>query len=178
VDDANLGFIPFHGFQYFVEVRGNRMIDEYDYDSKCSLYGGIGLFHGAATAATLPMPSSPVVVGYGVSIARNTIRHADGIRGGAIGLHDTWHEPPGSRMYVNTLVHHNLIRNLPVPPPAPTTRIDQCDGVSYSCTGDPIQGVGIHIRIPLNHDTVLHGNVIAGVPTPVIDNGTDTVQVP
>jgi hypothetical protein len=178
VDEPELGYIPFQEFQYFVEIRGNTMADEFDYDSECSWHGGIGLWHGAATRSSLPMPPSPVVLGYGVSIARNTISRADGIRGGAIVLADTWQEPPGSRMYVNTLIHHNRIADLPLPGPAPTTSLNECDGVTSPCSSGPVRGVGIHVTTPLNYYTVRHGNVFAGVPTPEIDHGTQSVPWP
>jgi len=167
-------FSSWECFDYFVEIRGNTFDDEPEYDSACS-WSGISLCHGAASGSPSNMPPSPVVLGYGVSVAHNVISHADGIRGGAIVFGDTWWEPAGSRMYVNTLIYQNALSDLPQ-----TSTIMMTTDVNtgfISCADDPVRGVGIHIKLPLIHSTVLSDNTFTAVPTPWIDNGTGTVQV-
>ena len=62
------------------------------------------------------------VLGYGVSIGRNTISHADGLRGGAIVAEDGYYtSSPGYPMLVNMLIHNNAIQNLGNAPPSTGT---------------------------------------------------------
>jgi hypothetical protein len=168
-------FTAFQRFAYFVDVRANTLSGEADYDSTCS-WAGVSLWHGAASGPPENMPPSPVVLGYGVSVARNVISHSDGIRGGAIVFADTWWEPEGSRMYVNTLIYQNVINNLPAPLSPTIQSGSACTG-SFMCGDNPIREVGIHIRLPLVHSTVISENTFSDVLLPLIDNGTRTVHV-
>jgi len=59
-------------FNLFLEIRDNLIDGEYDWSSDCSR-SGIGL--GVASAEWGDAP--PPTVGFGVSVAHNTIRHAD-----------------------------------------------------------------------------------------------------
>lgn len=162
-------------FAYFVDVRSNTLSGEADYDSTCS-WAGVSLWHGAASGPPETMPPSPVVLGYGVSVAKNSISHADGIRGGAVVFADTWWEPEGSRMYLNTLIYQNEISNL-LAPSAPTMQsASSCSG-SFMCGDDPVREVGVHIRLPLVHSTVISDNTFSDVQRPLVDNGTRTVHV-
>ena len=173
--ESEYNYPAWQRFAYFLDVRGNELAGEPDYDSACS-WAGVSLWHGAVSGPPENMPPSPAVLGYGVSIAKNSISHSDSIRGGAIAFADTWFEPNGSRMYVNTLIYGNEISNLP-PPTSPTVAsMSACSG-SFDCGDNPIRQVGIHIKMPLIHATVLSDNTFTQVFTPLIDNGVRTVQV-
>lgn len=168
-------FTAWQRFSYFIDVRGNELAGEPDYDSACS-WAGVSMWHGAASGPPENMPPSPVVLGYGVSVARNSISRSDSIRGGAIAFADTWWEPNGSRMYVNTLIYGNAISNLPPPASSSFESMNTCAG-AFHCGDTPIRELGIHIKMPLIHATVLSENTFTDVLTPLIDNGVGTVQV-
>ncbi len=164
------GLIQRQDFKYFVEIRGNTLNGEYDYNTDCS-WSGISLWHGAATAA-LPekqMPPSPVVHFYGVSIAANSLAHADAIRGGAISFADTWWVAPNSRIALNTLVQHNRILDMPN---TAFTNSVRCDNANIP------RSVGINIRRPETVNTILYGNTFDNsVVSPLLNKGTNTIQV-
>jgi len=96
--------------QLFLEIHGNAMHGKYDWDSNCS-ESGISGWYGAS-----PTPSSPPpVMGYGVSIAHNTIDHADGLRGGAISTMLSWHAGPAPHEWPlvrGLLIQHNQIADI------------------------------------------------------------------
>jgi hypothetical protein len=96
--------------QMFLEIRGNAIHGKYDWGSNCS-ESGISGWYGAS-----PTPSSPPpVMSYGVSIAHNTIEHADGLRGGGISTMLSWYAGPvrSDRPLVrNLLIQHNVLEDI------------------------------------------------------------------
>jgi hypothetical protein len=150
-------------FQAFVEIRGNTIDHEYDWNSDCSRSGIYGS-HGASPTPNEPPP----VAGYGVAIARNHIVRADGLRGGAITIPLSWHggPPPGKwKLLNNTLIHHNLIEEMAGPVP------------SRACDQPQSARIGIHVGSPLVWNSVLYANRCRNVPVPLVDAGSNTQQV-
>jgi hypothetical protein len=96
--------------QSFLEIRGNRIEGEYDWDSACSLSGIMASYAAAPTRSNAPPPLS-----IGVAISHNTINHADGLGGGAISVQPTWYRgPPGYEkpLIQNLLIDHNQISDV------------------------------------------------------------------
>jgi hypothetical protein len=93
--------------------------------------------------------------------------HADGLRGGAISLPLAWHDgPAGTRKLVdNTLIQHNLIRNLEGSVP-----MRNCDEAQVARTGIQLFRPGVSA-------SVLYGNSCRDVARPVADSGSNTVRV-
>ena len=160
---VELADLNVRSFQYFIEVRGNTIIDEYDFDSDHS-WSGITLRY-----ASDPDHPSPVV-GYGISVSHNTIDHADGLRGGTIGIVLAGNAPPTPYQHKSTLIHHNHISDV--------MRLDD-QGV---CLPDnPVArngGVGIHIHKAFTWDTVLYANTTKEVCHDLVNEGTNTWPVP
>lgn len=151
VDRACADCRSWTALQSFVDVRGNLIEGEYNAASRES-HSGIQGSHGAS-----PSPgSSPPVASYGVSISHNTIRHADGMRGGAISVPLTWHAGPAPHRWPlvdNLLIHHNDISDL------------------RGGTGISLQQGQTVWR------TVLFANSCRDVGTPLRDGGKETVSV-
>jgi len=149
--------------KYFVEVRGNTVDHEYAYDDPCSL-SGIKLEYGSRAAN-----QSEVVEGYGVNIVKNTIVNADGLRGGGIAIVSGWFSPTAP-MFRSTLIQKNTIRDIqgePIGAAEPDTKA--CD-VRHD-------RIGINLAAGAWR-TVLFGNAIGTVANPIVDEGTQTVQLP
>jgi hypothetical protein len=145
----------------FVELRGNLVDGEYDWNSDCS-WSGIQLQYAAAPEV------APPTVSFGISIAHNEIATADGLRGGAISMPLTWYAgPPPHRWALidNTLVHHNRIRNLT----GPAAR-KQCDGASWERAGVKLAGADLAWR------TVTYSNSCASTPIGYRHGGNETVN--
>jgi hypothetical protein len=151
-------------YQYFLEIRGNTIDGEYDWKSDCS-QSGILLSHSAA-----PTPASPPpVLGYGVSIARNIIRHADALRGGAISVALTWHQGPPPHDWdtiESLLIHNNTIEAIDGRPPE-----RQCDVEQKTRLG-----INLH-QAQMVHGTVLYGNSCSSVAEGINDSARDTIRV-
>jgi hypothetical protein len=139
----------------FVEIAHNHIIGEYDWSDGCSSSGILG------SLAASPSPIAlPTTVGFGISIAHNTIDHADAWRGGAIALSPTWHEgPPPSRwpLVNGTLIQHNRIENI-------------FGAIAKPCQADKaLPRMGINMgRASLAHGTVLHANSCKNVLQPLV----------
>jgi hypothetical protein len=166
-----------HGvsLQSFIDVRRNTIEGEVDYASNCSI-GGINWSYAALTGPDVNnLPPSPVVEGYGISIANNSVTHADGVAGGAISLTYSWRSPPNSHSFEHVLIHHNSISDLAAPAPdrLETTTTSLCKGV-LGCL-KPIRDVGIFIQEPVTYWTVLYKNASSQVATPVLDDGSNTM---
>jgi hypothetical protein len=166
------GYRYFQQLQYFNEVRYNRVLDEPDYDSGCSA-SGIQLPFGAAsgTPAQPTANPSPVVAAYGVQVLHNHVEHADGLRGGALTMPPTWWVTPSSRLWLNTLIHHNAFVDLPATPVSVST-LDGCIG-PVACE-DPPRGICVNLLDPAIHSAVLYGNTCPAGATPLVDLGTAT----
>jgi hypothetical protein len=150
--------------QWFLDVRGNTIDGEYDWQSDCS-HSGIFGSHSAS-----PTPSSPPPVSsYGVTIAHNTIRHADAFRGGAIGVALTWHQGPAPHNWNvvdNMLIHHNSIVDIDGRGPIRKCDIDQRSRI----------GINLH-QSTMVWGTVLYANSCVNVTTAIQDTGSATVRV-
>ena len=150
-------------FHSFLEIRANVVDGEYDWTNDCSS-SGITAGVGAAAGAETPPPT----VGFGVSIAHNTIRRADGLRGGAIGQVDSWSAGPAPHRWPlsdNMLIHHNSISDIDGP------RATAICSTSHPRTGIAFAEPGIAWR------TVLYANSCKNVSTPLGGGGVDTVKV-
>jgi hypothetical protein len=155
------GYTGYTVSQYFIEIRGNSIDHEYNWDSDAS-WSGIFPFFGASPTPNAPPP----VMGYGISIARNTIIHADGLRGGAISEALSWYAGPSPnnwKLVKNTLIYHNTIQDLSGPPPT--------GGADWTQT----TRVGIHLTSPLVWNTVLYANTFNNVTTQLVDQGIGTI---
>ena len=130
--------------QYFLEVRNNLIDKEYDWHSDCS-WSGIMTSYGAS-----PTPGSPPpVTSYGVSIAGNTIIHADGFAGGAISFSPTWWDGPKPNQWKevsNTLIYKNKIVDILGAAPV------------KKCAGSQIGRTGIELTAPTVSSTTLYSN--------------------
>jgi hypothetical protein len=92
----------------FMEIRDNLIDGEYDWDTDCSSSGITG-----SLAASPGTP--PLTVNYGLTIAHNTINHADAKLGGAITMTPAWYNGPAPYRWplVDTfLIHHNTITDM------------------------------------------------------------------
>jgi hypothetical protein len=150
--------------QFFVDIRSNLIDGEYDWNSDCS-HSGIYLAHSAAATPD----SAPPTVSYGVSVAHNTIRHADGLRGGGIVVPLTWEAgPPPHRwpLVSNLLIQHNDLQQLSGPPP------------QHRCDNPQSSRIGINLyQADMVRGTVLYANACRNVDTPLHDGAVRTVRV-
>lgn len=150
--------------QSFVEIHGNTLDGEYSWLSDCS-QSGIMIANSAAPAPSGPPPT----LGYGISVAHNTIRHADGLRGGAITVPLTWHQgpPPHRWNAIETLlIHHNVIRDLNGP--APMRRCDHAQRYR----------IGINLyEAQMVRGTVLYANTCTSTGKRLQDGARETIRV-
>lgn len=146
-----------------IEVRGNVIDGEYDWNSDCS-HSGIFVSHSAGSSADSPPP----IAGWGVSIAHNSITHADGFRGGAITVPLTWLKGPWPhdwKVVNNLIIQHNSIRDIDGPPP------------SKRCERGQTGRVGINLfDASLVWRTVLYGNKCTNVQKRLNDTAHNTVR--
>jgi hypothetical protein len=94
----------------FLQIRDNLIEGEYDWADDCS---SSGIFGSMAAGETPHSP--PPTASYGVTIAYNSIDHADGWQGGAISLLPTWFEGPAPHRWplvASTLIDHNSLLGL------------------------------------------------------------------
>jgi hypothetical protein len=148
----------------FLEIRGNTIDGEYDWDDGCSSSGILG------SIAIGPTPHSvPPTASYGLSISHNSISDADATQGGAISLMPTWYQgpPPNRWPFVsNTLIFHNELRGLDSAP-------------ARACKGGPI-----HVRTGISLGTsalvsrsVLYSNSCGRARRPLDIRESETVRV-
>jgi hypothetical protein len=151
-------------FQSFLEIRGNTIDGEYDWDTDCS---SSGIATGIASA---PWGNEvPPTVSYGVAISHNTIRHADAARGGAIALMDSWSSGPEPHRWPlsdNMLVYHNSIGDIDGARAFPV-----CDSSRH-----PRSGISFPQPETAWH-TVLYGNSCTKVSLPISGSGVGTIRV-
>ena len=150
-------------FQSSIEVRGNIVDGEYDWNTDCSVSG---ITVGVAASPWEDTP--PPTVGFGVSISHNQIRHADSQHSGAIAQLDTWYAGPEPHRWPlsdNLLIHHNSIADI--------------DGArAMAICGNSRARIGIAFPDPpIAWRTVLYANSCKNVATPVGTGGMDTVRV-
>ena len=152
-------------FAYFLDVRSNTILDEYSYDvsdvNQNGSFSGIELLYWTLTGRQAAQ------VSYGVSLAHNTVAHADGPYGGAIALTPAFFgasSPPSTAVQLrSTVVHHNLLRDV------------QCS--TPTCVDPVPPRVAINIHDGYVYDTVLYKNSIVNCRLDLIDNGTHTTRV-
>jgi hypothetical protein len=150
--------------QMFLEIRGNAVHGKYDWNSNCS-ESGISGWYGAS-----PTPSSPPpVMSYGVSIAHNSVEHADGLRGGGISTMLSWFAGPSS--HVQPLVRNLIIQH---------NRIEDIDGsvpTGRCGNSQPIR-MGINLdHTSLVQGTILYRNTCNKVAKRLYDGAARTVRV-
>ncbi|MDR3416929.1 MAG: hypothetical protein P4L83_12150 [Nevskia sp.] len=151
-------------FQSFLEIRDNRIDGEYDWDSDCSSSG----IQGALSASPTPA-APPPTAGYGVTIAHNTVTHADSVHGGGISLPLAWYAgpPPNKwRLVDNVLIHHNVIED--VSGTAPRKR----------CQADASgRRVGISLGHAMIWHAALYANSCRNVSAKLVDEGSHTLRI-
>jgi hypothetical protein len=150
--------------QMFLEIRGNAIQGKYDWDSNCS-ESGISGWYGAS-----PTPSSPPpVMSYGVSIVRNTVEHADGLRGGGISTMLAWHAgpPPHDQPLVrNLIIQHNALSD--IEGSAPNGR----------CANSQPSRIGINLdQTNLVQGTILYANSCNRLAKRLYNGASRTVRV-
>ena len=152
-------------FAYFLDVRANTIIDEYNYDLsdvfQNGSFSGIEMLYWTLTGRRRAQ------VSYGLSLAHNTVAHADGPYGGAIALTPAFFGagfPPSTAVQLrSTVIHHNLLRDV------------QCS--TPNCQ-DPVPvRVGINIHNSYVYDTVLYKNDVVNCRFDLINRGTNTTLV-
>ncbi len=148
----------------FLEIRGNLIEGEYQWESACSLSGIMGSYAAAPGGRT-----DPPLLDFAVSISHNRIVHADSLYGGAINFVPTWFRGPAGYakpLVTGVIIAHNEISD--VAGPAPKT---ECD---YRQTGR----VGIDLQGDRFVDaTVLYKNSCTDVSTPLSDHGVHTRRI-
>ena len=151
-------------FSYFVDIRGNRIYDEYEYPTSHWSYGGS--FSGIQLLHWTLSDQVAAQSGYAINIAHNTVVHADGYAGGGIAIFGAWFSeslPPSSFQYRSVLIDRNSVSNI------------QC--VNPGCAGE-VARIGIHIQDKNAHHTVLHANQVVDCNRLTLDNGFETTDVP
>jgi hypothetical protein len=150
-------------FNLFLEIRDNLIDGEYDWSSDCSR-SGIGL--GVASAEWGDAP--PPTVGFGVSVAHNTIRHADAQFGGAIAQVGTWAGGPAPHRWPlsdNVLIQHNSISDIDGPRARPVC-------------GTSRGRIGIAFPDPsIAWHTVLYANSCSNVTLPIGRGGAEVKRI-
>ncbi len=150
-------------FQYFLEIRDNLVDGEYDWTQDCSA-SGIAL----GTAAAPWHDALPPTVGYGVSVAHNTVRRADAQQGGGIAIMSSWFGGPSPNRWPlsnNALIHHNALSDLDGGP------------ARQKCIARHARS-GISLPdLPIAWRTVLYRNRCTRVDRPQIGAGVETVRV-
>jgi hypothetical protein len=157
------------------EVRNNLVQGEYQWAAQGSA-SGIQLVYGATHDS-----AAPPVLGYGVSVAGNTINRADSANPqpgvnqslGALGLGPGWWTGPldangvsGWKMADANLLFHNSLNNL---------AYSGSDGLDRLGIGFD-RAWGTSAAAPIAWRSVLYANSCSNVSTPLGDGGTGTVQ--
>jgi len=150
-------------FQSALEIRENVIDGEYDWATDCSS-SGISLGIAAAPWEAQAPPS----VGFGVAVSHNLIRHADGLRSGAIAQVSTWYSGPAPGRWPlsdNATIDHNSI-------------VDVAGGRAMAICTKGYARVGIAFPDDaVAWRTVLYANSCRNVTQPIGVGGVDTVKV-
>jgi hypothetical protein len=152
-------------FAYFLDVRSNTVLDEYNYAISDIFQNGS--FSGIQMMYWTLAGRRPAQVSYGVSLAHNTVAHADSPYGGAIALNPAWFgagssPPDRERQLRSTIIHHNLLRDV------------QCS--TPNCAQDPVR-VAINIENDHVYDTVLYKNDVVNCRLDLNNHGINTILV-
>lgn len=151
-------------FEYFLEIRGNLIEGEYNWNVDCS---ASGIATGIA-AAPWNDPAPPTL-GYGVSISHNIVSNADAALGGAIAQMASWYAGPSPNRWAlteNVLIHHNSIRDIAGPP-----------ALSICGHGRARTGISFPAQ-EIAWGTVLYANSCSNVSQPLdLGGGVGTIRV-
>jgi hypothetical protein len=144
-------------FQTALEIRNNVIDGEYDWSSDCGVSGIM------ASIGASPTPeSTPPIVGFGISIAGNTISRADGLRGGAIDIAMTSQPGPAPGTWPlmqNLLIFHNQLRDIEGPPPRSNCHNGQRGRVGIRLEGnDNVRDSVIYANEYTHVDTIMNGS--------------------
>lgn len=145
-----------------VEIRNNVIDGEYNWENGCSS-SGIRMAIAAAPNTSPPTMSS------GVSIAHNSVSHADADTiGAAIGFFNSWYAGPTPNRWPlieNTLIYNNSISNM-------------WSSKARSCRNQtPPQRTGISTgNSSLLWHTVLYGNSCNKIPQPINTGGAQLIS--
>jgi hypothetical protein len=151
-------------FQSFLEIRNNLVDGEYDWDADCSSSGIQAAFSAAPTPA-----SPPPTMSYGVSIARNTVIHADSVHGGAIAIPLAWYEGPSPHdwpLVDSILIHHNRIEDIAGAAPR-----------RHCAAGAAERRIGISLGHPMVWRTALYANSCNNVSVNLEDQASQTSRL-
>lgn len=150
-------------FQSKLDIDSNVVDGEYDWDMDCS---ASGIILGVAAAPW--GKAAPPTVGFGVSISHNTVRHADGLLGGAIGQVDSWTAGPDPHRWAlseNVIIQHNSI-------------VDMKGRRAFPLCGKSHDRMGIVFpEHEIAWHTVLYGNSCKNVSLAIAAGGVDTVKL-
>jgi hypothetical protein len=169
------------------EIRGNLVSGVYNWNYLGGAEGGIQLGYGASayycSGNTCPA-SAPPVLGFGISVAWNTLVRADATDAdgsihppiGAIGMHPVWNTGPLDASGVSswelgdaTLIFHNTLQSISNTVSGATSVMKRV-GIGF----DVAQGTTLHPSISWR--STLYGNSCSVVDTPVSDFGLGTVR--
>ncbi len=151
----------------FLDIRGNLIDGEYDWDSACSVSGIMGTYGASPTPR-----SPPPLLDVAVSISHNRIIHADALDGGAIDIVPSWYQGPAgyARPLVSGLmIDHNDISRISGPPPRSACNYRQDDRI-----GIHLQGYQGHKNVDA---TVLYMNRCEDVKSRVADHAAHTIPL-
>lgn len=146
---------------FMVEIRGNLIDGEYTWTTDAS-QAGLQVWYAASSVDGV----APEVTGYGLNLVGNTIRHADGLRGGGVTVSAggasgpspfTWH------FLSHTLIQRNTLHTLSGPPA--TTVVDEAQTTR----------IGIRLYNALVWNSVLTDNTFYDVTTPLANAGSATL---
>jgi hypothetical protein len=150
-------------FQSSLDIRSNLIDGKYDWASDCSASGIVT----DMVAAPWNDPDPPTV-GFGVNVAYNAVRHADGPQGGAIAQTNSWYvgpEPHRWPLGKDMLIQHNSIADI--------------DGAAASARcGAGHSRIGIAFApAPVAWHTVLYANTCTHVAQPLHGRGVESVLI-
>ena len=169
VADPQLGKDAMILFQYFVDIRNNRVDGEYLWNSDYS-WSGISVGYAASPTAASPLPVASV----GAVIAHNLVHAADAMRGGGIALLPTWHEGPGAapqtwEFIESPLLFGNELADIAGP--------EAVSLAKYVRSRFVTPRVGVSLADGLIWNAVLSGNRCSRVDTPLRDGSRLAVRI-
>jgi hypothetical protein len=147
--------------QQALDIRHNLLDGEYRWDSACSQSGIVG-YYGATSRARV----APPILGSGITIAYNTIHHADGSGGGAIDFAAAWQKGPRPGTWafaLHPLIFGNVISDIEGP------------AAARACNFPAVPRLGIRLGDTANvKGAVLSRNQCRRVTTAIDDRGDGT----
>jgi hypothetical protein len=150
-------------FQSFLEIRSNTVDGKYDWTTDCGSSGIV-----ADLFASPWNHEIPPTVSFGLDISHNKIRHADGPRGGAIALYNSWYSGPDPQVWPlgdNILIQHNSIED-----------IDGTRAMPVCGSGHPRVGITFP-QTAVAWRTVFYANACLRVSQRIGGSGIDTKRI-